>query len=104
MAKAEIVCFLHMGNEFEEVESGKLSLRYHVGRLSFSLWRCIFIQVLSRETEPTRCVCVCREGETERVRFILKNWLMRLWRLSPKSNGVGLRELGRNALSSKAIF
>ena len=32
MAKAEIVCFLHMGNEFEEVESGKqgVSIKYNL--------------------------------------------------------------------------
>lgn len=30
VARAEIVCFLHMGNEFEEVESGKLSLRSRI--------------------------------------------------------------------------
>ena len=42
------------------------------------------------------CVCVymCVEREREMYnRFILKNWLRRLWRLSLKSNGMGLREL-----------
>ena len=33
VARAEIVCFLHMGNEFEEVESGKLSLRNHIEKI-----------------------------------------------------------------------
>lgn len=33
MARAEIVCFLHMGNEFEEVESGKLSLRNRIEKI-----------------------------------------------------------------------
>lgn len=40
------------------------------------------------------CVHVCGEREREMYnRFILKNWLRRLWRLSLKSNGMGLREL-----------
>lgn len=33
VARAEIVCFLHMGNEFEEVESGKLSLRNRIEKI-----------------------------------------------------------------------
>lgn len=85
MAKTEIVCFLYMVNEFEELESGKLSLRQHVKKIFFPVKRCIISGSLQR-TEPTGCECVCvyvyvfREREGGRCIFIFKIWL-RLWRL-----------------------
>lgn len=105
VARAEIVCFLHMGNEVEEVESGKLSLRNHIEKIEFfpgemnicsgplqrngtdktvSVWVCLDVYV---------CTCVWRERKRCVNRFILKNWLRKSWKLSLKSNGMGLCEL-----------
>lgn len=72
IAKAEITCFLHIGDEFEEVGIGRLSLDIMLRRLDFfPVEICITSDSLWRNRTIKGCVYlrVCIQRERERERF-----------------------------------
>lgn len=66
----------HVAFGARTVGFGRLPAQYQnsPGDLGLLVWEGVLVR-LSRETESIGCVYACRK------RFIIKNWLMKLWKL-----------------------